>query len=156
VVKPGCVYDVDFIIAPFGVQHGGKNGVAAFLFYLVKIGYRIFSFNGSSAVGDTGFKNHIFGKQRLAAFRGSQQYNVFQVFFIVDFHMRRILMAKGMALFALGLAHTFVVSTLNLIRKCAHTVFPWAGYLRETFLRKGIEIMKKYSKREPKLQIVSG
>jgi hypothetical protein len=65
-------------------------------------------------------------------------------------------MAKGMALFALGLAHTFVVSTLNLIRKCAHTVFPWAGYLRETFLRKGIEIMKKYSKREPKLQIVSG
>jgi hypothetical protein len=65
-------------------------------------------------------------------------------------------MAKWNGLSALRQAHTFVVSTLNLIEKGAHTVFPWVGCFRETFLRKGIEIMKKYSKREPKLQIVSG
>jgi hypothetical protein len=35
---------------------------------------------------NTRFKNHVLGKKRFAAFRGSQQYNVFQVFFIIDFH----------------------------------------------------------------------
>jgi hypothetical protein len=52
---------------------------------------RISSFNSTSPVNDSGFKNHVFGQQCFAGFGRTQQDNVFNVFFIVNFHVRIVL-----------------------------------------------------------------
>jgi hypothetical protein len=37
VIKAGCVYYVDFVVAPLGVKDSGKNGIASFVFYFVEV-----------------------------------------------------------------------------------------------------------------------
>ena len=86
VVKARSVYNVDFVIAPLSVQRGGKNAHLAFVFNLVVVANSVFVLDGSSAVNQSGFKQHGFGKRSLAAVMGANKCHVFDVFIVKYFH----------------------------------------------------------------------
>ncbi len=90
IIKSGCVNNVDFVIAPFGMKGCSKHGVATLVFNLVIIRNGVLAFYGATPVYDPGFVKHIFSKKCFAGFRRPEQYNVFDVFIIVDFHNAKI------------------------------------------------------------------
>jgi hypothetical protein len=64
----------------------------------MKVGHRIFTFDRTPSVNDAGFKNHVFGQQGFAGLGRSQQNNVLNEFFVVDFHVRVVYSSHGMPL----------------------------------------------------------
>src|SRR5690349_10573386 len=95
VVKPRSIDDVNFVVAPFGMKDGRKNRIATLLFDFVAITYSIFSFDGAPAVGYASLEEHIFSQQRLARLWSTQQYNVFDVFVVIDLHGSNFLKVLG-------------------------------------------------------------
>src|SRR5690242_14462832 len=63
IVEPWGIDDVDLVVAPLGVHRRGEDGIAPFLFNVMEVRHRVFTFNGTPPVNDAGFKNHVFGQQ---------------------------------------------------------------------------------------------
>src|SRR5258706_9453330 len=74
VVKAGCVDDIDFVVAPLGMENSRKNRIATLLFDFVAITYCIFSFDGASAMNDAGLEEHVLSEQGLPGFGCTEQH----------------------------------------------------------------------------------
>jgi len=60
----------------------------AFVFYFVVIRDRIFFFDGTTTIDESGFEEHGFREGGLAGFRSPDQNYIFNVLIIINFHMR--------------------------------------------------------------------
>ena len=66
VVKSRGIDNINFVIAPFGVHDGSKDGVTPLLLDFVIITHGVFAFDGPPAADDAGFKDHVFRQQCLS------------------------------------------------------------------------------------------
>ena len=86
IIQTRCVNNVNLVVAPFRVKGSGIHGNPAFVFQFMIVTHRVLLFDRTSTVNDFRFKQHGFGKGRLAASRPAHQYDVADVILIKDLH----------------------------------------------------------------------
>ena len=86
VVRSRAVDNVEFLVVPLHMEDRGEHRVAVFQLNGEIVAHRVFGFDGAAALDETGFKQHTFGKGRLAAARTANKRDVLNLVSLIYSH----------------------------------------------------------------------
>ena len=86
IVEARGVDDVNFFAAKFGIEHCGRYGVFAFVFYFAVVGNGVFVVNASSSVYQSSLEDHAFGKCGFSGLGAANERDVPDFVSLIYFH----------------------------------------------------------------------
>ena len=87
VIGTRTVNDIQFLVVPLNVEDGRKDRVTVFLLHGEIVADRVLCLHRTTTFDDAGFKQHTFGKSRLAATRTAKQGNVLDFVCLIYSHI---------------------------------------------------------------------